>query len=69
MTDKEYQYELRLDGENSEVMDYLNEDSWRYGLEEIGTIHSLGYFLPLLRELFNVNDARTKVVYTIPASL
>ncbi len=69
MTDKEYQYELTLDGENSEVMDYLTEDSWRYGLEEIGQVHSLGYFLPLLRELFNVNDARTKVVYTILHSL
>lgn len=63
--DKEYQYELGLDGENSEVMDYLTEDSWRFGLDEIGQVHSLGYFLPLLRELFNVNDARTKVVYTI----
>ncbi len=74
MTDQpeNYQYELHLDDDRDElneksreVMDYLNEDSWRYGLSELSAVHSLGYFLPLLRELFNVNDARTKVVFTM----
>ncbi len=50
---------------DAELMDYLSEETWSYGLTELSQVHSLAYFLPLLRELFNVNDARAKVVFTM----
>ncbi|RMD78613.1 MAG: hypothetical protein D6820_09630, partial [Lentisphaerae bacterium] len=68
-----YQYELDLEqvepdpvSENQrEVMDYLDESHWRFGLEFVNRVHSITYFLPLLRELFHGPEARVRVVFAI----
>ncbi len=54
-----------LGDEQSDVLDYLAASSRDYGLNQVSQVHSIAYFLPLLRELFNVNDARVKVVFTM----
>ena len=51
--------------EAKDIRDYLSADTGEFGLGEIGRIQAVGYFLPLLRELFHVNDARTKIVFAI----
>lgn len=52
-----------------DVMDYLKVDSRRYAFKEMSRLQSLGYFMPLLHELFAGGDAKTKIVYTILHSL
>lgn len=56
-------------GDAFDVLDYLNVDSRHYALQEIGRVRALGYFLPLLHELFAGSEAKTKIVYAILHSL
>ena len=51
------------------IKDYLHPDHMNYGMAELGQVDSVGFFLPMLLELFNVNATRTKVVYSILYSL
>lgn len=52
-------------GEAGSLQDYLLEASRPYALQQLAKVQSLTYFLPLLHELFNGGEARTKLLFGI----
>jgi len=51
--------------EPEDILAYINDEHRHYGLQQVSQANSLSYFLPLLHELFNGAEAKTKVVFTI----
>jgi hypothetical protein len=46
-------------------MEYVSLDHRRFGLTELGRVQSIGYFLPLLREVFGGGEAKTKLLFAM----
>ncbi|MCH2175067.1 MAG: hypothetical protein MK193_05005 [Lentisphaeria bacterium] len=52
-------------GDARRLQDYLEQNHLEYGYEQLNRTEPIKYFLPLMRELFNVHEARTHVAFSI----
>lgn len=50
---------------HNDLLEYLEDDHRRFGLTELSRVQSIGYFLPLLHEIFGGGEAKTKLTFTL----
>ena len=49
--------------------DYMRDGFRQFGLQEMQSARSFGYFLPLMHEMFNGTEAKSKLLFVILRSL
>jgi hypothetical protein len=56
---------IGVSGHTSDVSDYLSDGHLQFGLQEVSRVQAFGYFVPLLHEMFNGGEAKTRIMFSM----